>query len=55
MDIAVAFFVIAFLILTTGVALLSIPAGLIVAGLLLGAAGVALIPTTPREPTTKGR
>ena len=48
MDIAIAFLVLAFLTVTAGVLLLSVPAGLIVAGTMLAAAGVALIPTKGR-------
>lgn len=50
MDIAVAFLVLGFLAVVAGVSLVSVPAGLIVAGVLFGAAGVLMIPTS-----TKGR
>lgn len=43
MDLAVAFLVLAFLAAVAGVLLIWVPAGLIVAGLLLGLAGVALL------------
>lgn len=43
MDLAVAYLVLAFLAITAGVLLIWIPAGLIVAGVLLGVAGVALL------------
>jgi hypothetical protein len=51
MDIAAAFLVLAFLSVAAGVLLLSIPAGLVVIGVMLSAAGVALLPT---KPPTKG-
>ncbi|MDQ6524317.1 hypothetical protein RB608_11930 [Nocardioides sp. LHD-245] len=60
-DIAVAFMVLAFLAVTAGVLLLNVPAGLIAAGLMLAAAGIALLPTgadkpeRPRGGSTKGR
>ena len=43
MPISVAFFVLAFVAVVYGVLLLSVPAGLIVAGVLFAAAGVALL------------
>lgn len=43
--ITLAFLVLAFLALVAGTLLIWIPAGLIVCGLLLGAAGVALLET----------
>lgn len=43
MDLAVAFLVLAFLTIVAGVLLIWIPAGLIVAGVLLGVTGVALL------------
>lgn len=49
MDIAVAFLVLAFLLVVSGVCLLSIPAGLVVGGVLLAAAGVAMLPTSPAK------
>ena len=50
MDLAVAFLVLAFLAVAAGTLLLSVPVGLIVCGLLLGVAGVALLPTA-RKPS----
>lgn len=46
MDIATAFLVLAFLAIGTGALLLSVPAGLLVCGVMLAAAGVALLPTS---------
>lgn len=42
-DLAVAFLVLAFLAVVAGVLMLSVPVGVIVAGVLLGVAGVALL------------
>ena len=42
-DLAVAFLVLAFLAVVAGVLLIWTPAGLVVAGVLLGVAGVALL------------
>jgi len=43
-DISLAFLVVAFLAVVSGVLLVSVPAGLVVAGVLFGVAGVALLP-----------
>lgn len=49
MDIAIAFLVLAFLAIAAGTLLLSVPIGLIVTGILLAAAGVALLPMKPKK------
>jgi hypothetical protein len=46
---AVAFLVLAFLAVAGGTLMFSIPVGLVVTGLLLGVAGVALLPTGKRR------
>ncbi|WGL50648.1 hypothetical protein P5P86_11800 [Nocardioides sp. BP30] len=57
MKLAPALLVLAFLAVVTGVLLLSIPAGLIVAGVLLAGAGVAQLerPTLPAAEPRPGR
>lgn len=47
-DIAVAFLVLAFLAIAAGALLISIPVGLVVTGVMLAGAGVALLPTKPK-------
>lgn len=54
-DLPVAFLVLAFLAVVSGGLLIYVPAGLIVCGVLLGVAGVALLPTKPNRPTRTGR
>ena len=53
MSLAVAFLVLAFLAIVTGVLLWSIPAGLIVCGVLLAVAGISQLEV--KTPTRKGR
>lgn len=43
-DLSTAFLVLAFLAVVTGALLISVPAGLLTGGVLLGVAGVALLP-----------
>lgn len=52
-DPAVAFLVLAFLFVVSGVLMLNVPAGLIVCGVLLAIAGVALLPA--KLPNRKAR
>lgn len=44
MNLAVAFLVLAFLAIVSGVLMWNVPAGLVVCGALFGVAGVALLP-----------